>query len=114
ENTINQFDYIINNNDIMNNNNSLDNLYINNGSSFNDLSPNDQDTEATNKDKQSSIKLDDLSSFNFEGLPEETISNDPQVQQVLYHFNCLVKAIKKGQSQSSKKTFLVQIPVFKG
>ncbi|CAG8796543.1 12861_t:CDS:1, partial [Racocetra persica] len=60
-----------------------------------------------NKDKQSSIKLDDLSPFNFENLPEKTIPNDPQVQQVLYHFNRLVKAIEKGQSQFSKKTFLV-------
>ncbi|CAG8668589.1 10237_t:CDS:2 [Racocetra persica] len=119
----------------MNNDNSLDNLYINNGSSFNDLSPNDQDTGAgvhfapnsytyspiyqspkivphnspsmplistnipfiststltniplisssssTHKDKQSSVKLDDSSPFNFEGLPEKTIPNDPQIQQ---------------------------------
>ncbi|CAG8745064.1 28531_t:CDS:2, partial [Racocetra persica] len=166
ENAVNQFDYIINNNDTMNNNNSLDNLYINNSSSFNDLSSNDQDTGAgvhfapnpytyspiyqslkivphnlpsmsststnilfiststnilpmsssssTHKDKQLSVKLDDLSPFNFEGLPEETIPSDLQVQQVLYYFNHLVKAIEKGQSQSSKETFLVQILVFKG
>ncbi|CAG8667053.1 24014_t:CDS:1, partial [Racocetra persica] len=51
-----------------------------------------------NKDKQSSVKLDNSSSFNFEVLLEETISSDPQVQQVLYHFNHLVKAIEKKQS----------------
>ncbi|CAG8820477.1 7431_t:CDS:1, partial [Racocetra persica] len=59
-----------------------------------------------NKNKQPSIKLDDSSSFNFKDLPEETIPNDPQVQQLLYHFNYLVKAIEKGQSYSSKESFL--------
>ncbi|CAG8760743.1 8588_t:CDS:1, partial [Racocetra persica] len=53
-------------------------------------------SSSANKNKQSSIKLDNSSSFNFKGLPEETIPNDPQVQQVLYHFNHLVKAMEKG------------------
>ncbi|CAG8620845.1 1571_t:CDS:2 [Racocetra persica] len=136
----------------MNNDDGFDNLYINNIHSFNDLLPNNQDTEAgvqfqsspillhnspisnlppmssaststnislmslssANKDKQLFIKLDDLSPFNFKDLSEKTIPDDPQVQQLLYHFNCLVKAMEKEQSYSSKQSFLVQIPVFKG
>ncbi|CAG8620259.1 31513_t:CDS:2, partial [Racocetra persica] len=45
-------------------------------------------SSSANKNKQSSIKLDDSFPFNFKDLPEETIPDDPQ------------------------ESFLVQIPVF--
>ena len=54
---------------------------------------------------------EDTTPFNFGKLPAETIPENPQLQQVLYHFNHLVKALEKDQS---KESFLVQIPIFKG
>ncbi|CAG8766560.1 15050_t:CDS:2, partial [Racocetra persica] len=118
ENAVNQFDYIINNNDMMNNDNKAGIHFVPNPYTYSPIyqsskivSHNSPSISSSSiyKDKQFSVKLDDLSPFNFKGLPEETISNDSQVQQVFYHFNCLVKAMEKGQFQSSKETFLVHI-----
>ncbi|CAG8594412.1 11426_t:CDS:2, partial [Ambispora leptoticha] len=113
ETAVNQYDYMVNNDNIIDLNDSLNKMYINNSASFNDLLVDNQDTGAGKKDSPS-VHLDDSFPYKFEGLSKETISDEPQAQQVLYHFNRLVKALEKGHSQLSKESLHVQIPVFKG